>query len=41
MKLAPKTKSKLSAAGSIWKGKTTPSVDLTPLAAANDLMVLF
>jgi len=29
------------AAGSIWKGKTTPSVDQTPLAAADDLMVLF
>ena len=36
-----KTKSKPSAAGSIWKGKTTPSVNLTPPAAADDLMVLF
>ena len=36
-----KTKSKPSAAGSIWKGKTTPSVNLTPPAATDDLMVLF
>ena len=35
------TKSKPSAAGSIWKGKTTPSVNLTPPAAADDPMVLF
>jgi hypothetical protein len=32
---------KPGAAGSIWKGKTTPSVDRTPVAAADDLMVLF
>ena len=35
------TKSKPNEMGSIWKGKTTPSVDRTPLAAADDLMVLF
>jgi len=35
------TKSKPNEVGSIWKGKTTPSVDLTPLAAAGDLMVSF
>ena len=36
-----KTKSEPSAAGPIWKGKTTPSVNRTPPAAADDLLVLF
>ena len=35
------TKSKPNEMGSIWKGKTTPSVDQAPSAAADDLMVLF
>ncbi len=35
------TESKPGEAGSIRKGKTTPSVDRTPPAAAGDLMVLF
>ena len=35
------TKSKPNEMGSIWKGKTTPSVNRTPPAAADDLMVLF
>ena len=37
--LQQKTKSKPNAVGLIWKGKTTPSVDLTPPAAADDPMV--
>ena len=37
----PNPKSKPNEVGSIWKGKTTPSVNLTPPAAADDLMVLF
>ena len=36
-----KTKSKPNEVGSIWKGKTTPSVNRAPSAAADDLMVLF
>jgi len=37
----PHTNSRPNEVGSSWKGKTTPSVDLTPLAAADDLMGLF
>ena len=36
-----KTDSKPNEVGLGRKGKTTPSVDLTPPAAADDLMVLF
>ena len=36
-----KTESKPSVAGLIRRGKTTPSVNRTPPAAADDLMVLF